>query len=84
MPTKRKLINPLGQLKYRKIKLSKKRKDVSLFVEQDGETIVRTEEERLSNDVFLARLNLDHLGFTNRARLRLGYLRTIYVFTDML
>jgi hypothetical protein len=84
MLTSCKLINLSGQLKYQKIKLSKKRKDVSLFVEQNGETILKTEDERLSNDVFLARLNLDHLGFTNRARLRLGYLRTLYVFTDML
>lgn len=84
MLTSRKPINPLGQLKHRKPRLSKKREDVSLFVEQDGETILKVKEEQLSNDIFLARLNLDHLGFTNRARLRLGYLRTLYIFTDML
>jgi hypothetical protein len=56
-------------------------KELSLFVRKDDETVLRTEEEREIDDVFLARLNLDHLALLNRTRVRLGFLKTLYVYT---
>jgi hypothetical protein len=45
---------------------------VSLFIEQDDEIRLKVDEERNSDDVFLARLNLDHLGIGNRALIKFG------------
>jgi hypothetical protein len=56
---------------------------VSLFIEQDDEIKLKVYEERNSDDVFLARLNLDHVGIGNRALIKFGYLSTLYVFTDL-
>ena len=69
-------------IKYQKLALPKRRKDISLFVEQDKRMKLKTGEQRASNDVFLARLNLDQLGLTNRALLLFGFLSTLYVSTD--
>jgi hypothetical protein len=51
-------------------------------VEQDDKRRLKTDVERGSNDVFLARLNLDHLGLRDWALFSLGYFSTIYVSTD--
>ncbi|EOA91908.1 hypothetical protein ACJQWK_03982 [Exserohilum turcicum] len=72
-----------GDFPCREITLPRKTKELSLFVGHDDETALRTENERKTDDVFLARLNLDHLGLSNRARLRLGYLKTLYVYNGI-
>jgi hypothetical protein len=67
---------------YTELKLSKGKKEVSLFVDQQMETNFKTEEDRHeSDDVFLATLSLDHLGLVNRALFVLGFLSILYVST---
>ena len=72
-----------GHHRYQELRLPKGRKNVSLFVEQDDKMKLKIDEERHSNDVFLAKLNLDHLGLRNWALFSLGYLSTLYVSTDL-
>jgi hypothetical protein len=62
--------------------LRKRRKSISLYVDQDDETDFRTDEMRKENDRFLARLTLDHLGLANKALFLLGYLSTLYVAVE--
>ncbi|KAF1851253.1 uncharacterized protein K460DRAFT_273478 [Cucurbitaria berberidis CBS 394.84] len=65
--------------KYRKLKIPKRRKSMSLFVGKNDSTSLKIEENRNADDRFLARLSLDHLGFMNRAIFWLGNLTTLYV-----
>ncbi|KAF2688274.1 hypothetical protein K458DRAFT_427903 [Lentithecium fluviatile CBS 122367] len=65
---------------YEELKLPKGKKQISLFVDSDKENRVKTgDETRQDKDIFLARLNLDNLGFTNRTLFRFGKLSTLYV-----
>jgi len=67
---------------YQKLKLPKGKKTVSLFVDQETETKLKTDEDKQdSNYVFLAKLSLDRLGLINRALSILGVLslKTLYV-----
>jgi hypothetical protein len=75
------LIFDLDQ-KYCELKLPKRKKNVTLVVEEDDGMKLRIDEERKSNTVFLARLNLDHLGIGNRALFLLGKISTLYVTTN--
>lgn len=62
------------------LKLPKRKKEVSLFVDQETETNLKTEgADRRGNDVFLARLSLDRLGLLDRTFFVLGLLSTLYV-----
>jgi DNA-dependent RNA polymerase auxiliary subunit epsilon len=61
------------------LELPRRRKSVSLYVEQDDETKVKTQKTRKGNDIFLARLTLDHLSLVNRAHIFLGLVSTLYV-----
>ncbi|XPS69363.1 hypothetical protein M3J09_001638 [Ascochyta lentis] len=63
---------------YHKLKLKKGQKEISIYMGQDKQTRLKTEDIEES-DVFLARLNLDHIGLANRTLLLLGYLSTLYV-----
>ncbi|KAJ4377344.1 hypothetical protein N0V83_000169 [Neocucurbitaria cava] len=73
----------LGNHRYQQLELPKGRKKVSLFMDQDDKMRLKTDEKRSGDDVFLARLNLSHLGLTNWALFSLGYLSTLYVSTDL-
>ncbi|KAF2866967.1 hypothetical protein BDV95DRAFT_469719, partial [Massariosphaeria phaeospora] len=62
------------------LKLPRRKKEVSLFVDQETETNLKTEgADRQKNDVFLARLSLDHLSLMDRTFFILGLLSTLYV-----
>lgn len=74
------LTKSLEKSAYEQLKLPKRKKQVSLFVAQDKENKFKTEDESQENkDVFLARLNFDNLGLTNRTLFHLGCLSTLYV-----
>lgn len=63
---------------YHKLKLKKGQKKLAIYMEQDKQTRLKTEHIGES-DVFLAKLNLNHLGIANRTLLFLGCLSTVYV-----
>ncbi|KAF2849953.1 hypothetical protein T440DRAFT_555568 [Plenodomus tracheiphilus IPT5] len=73
-----------GSFTCQRVKLRTRGKNVSL-VKNKNDDIVELKDgtERGENDVFLARLNLDHLGLTNRTLFLLGYISTLYVATDV-
>ncbi|KAF1930024.1 uncharacterized protein M421DRAFT_419052 [Didymella exigua CBS 183.55] len=63
---------------YQKLKLRKGQKKVLIYMQQDKQNRLKTENFE-KNDVFLAKLSLDHLGLANRALLLFGCLTTLYV-----
>jgi hypothetical protein len=68
-----------GRTTYQELKMPKRKRNVSIFVQQSTTAMLRTEETRQEDDVFLARLSLDRLGLANRALFMFGCLSTLYV-----
>jgi hypothetical protein len=62
---------------YQGLKLPKGKKKISIYI-GDKQTGLKTENIETS-DIFLTRLNLDNLGWANRALQYLGCLTTLYV-----
>jgi hypothetical protein len=63
---------------YYTLKLRKGQKKVSIYMGGGKKTRLKTEGIEES-DIFLARLNLDHLGLANRTLFLLGCISTLYV-----
>ena len=63
---------------YHKLELKKGQKKLAIYMGQDKHTRLKTEHIG-DSDIFLAKLNLNHLGIANRALLFLGCLSTVYV-----
>ncbi|KAF3048519.1 hypothetical protein E8E11_005814 [Didymella keratinophila] len=59
------------------------RKSISIYVEQNDETKLKTAETRTDSDRFLARLTLDHLSLINQARFAFGFISTLYVAVEL-
>ncbi|KAF2281460.1 uncharacterized protein EI97DRAFT_463786 [Westerdykella ornata] len=64
---------------YQRLKLPRRKRTVSLFIDQDDDGKLITEEESSPDDRFLGKLILDRLGLVNQALFLLGHLRTLYV-----
>lgn len=75
-------LTAVGCWSYKALDLPKRRKSVSLYVEQDDETKLKTDETRKESDRFLARLTLDHMSLANKARFLLGLISTLYVAVE--
>jgi hypothetical protein len=60
------------------VQLKKNQKKVAIWMDQDKHTRLKTEKTE-EGDVFLAKLNLNHLGLANKALLFWGCLSTVYV-----
>jgi hypothetical protein len=63
---------------YHKIELRKNQKKIAIWMDQDKHTRLKTEKTEES-DIFLAKLNLNHLGLTDKTLLFFGCLSTVYV-----
>lgn len=63
---------------YQKLRLKKGQTKFSIYM-GEKRSMVKI-EDITDSDVFLARLNLDHLGIANRVLLLLGYISALYVF----
>jgi hypothetical protein len=59
--------------------LPKRKKNISLYVEEEDEKSIKIDENPSEDDRFLARLSLDRLGLVNRILFFLGSLSTLYV-----
>lgn len=58
--------------------LPKRQRQVPLFVDQEQQKKLKIRDIK-ENDILLARLSLDHLGFTNFTLFLFGCLSTLYV-----
>ncbi|KAF2731011.1 hypothetical protein EJ04DRAFT_567195 [Polyplosphaeria fusca] len=62
-----------------KLQFPKGKKQVSIFLDQKREGLTTERDDQGDDDIFLARLNLDHLGFFDRTFLHFGGQYTLYV-----